>query len=1012
MNMNKRELMGKKELCLLIAMSLAGGVVHAQSTTGSIVGQVPAGTGETVTVQSTSGLQREAQVDSRGRYTVNQLPLGTYTVTLKHNGATAQTRSGVNLRVGQATDVSFNPEAASGDMAAKNLAGVNVTANTLPSIDVTSVDSRTVITAEQLRKLPLGFTAEAAALLAPGVVNNTGGFTTATGGSLASFGGAGANENAYYINGFNTTDPLKSEGGITLPYGSIDQEEVYTGGYSAQYGRSDGGVINMVGKRGSNEWHFGGQASWEPAFARAPATALYYENGLPTTPGQVAKYGDLYDARGENSYWVTTYDAYVGGPLIKDKLFFFASAEMAKQQGNSLGAVTSTSPYTDYHYSMPKWYAKVDWNINDSNILELTGASSKRETAADTYRYDYQNYQRGALFGHAANTKTGGDLWTAKYTGYLTDNLTLNAMYGKMHTAAFSEVAGYDPGLVYIENPQLQNPTLNGGDPRLTNQTVTSISDPGRGNRTTNLRVSLEYKLGDHTLTAGIDNLTAAALKQGAVDSGPGYYWSYNQTDHPGNDLNTGLGVGPTANYPNGAQGYYVKRQVDRALNNVRTSEHAQFIEDNWQVTDKLLLSLGLRDDQFTNYNAAALAYIKQNNQWAPRLGFAWDVNGDSSFKVYGNAGRYFLASPLEPALSAGSSELSTTQYFTYSGIDASGVPTGLTAMSGPVSANSNFGQLPDPKTVVAKNLKAMYQDEYMLGFSKTLGHDWLYGAKATRRVLRSSIDDFCDADTLAAIAAQQGVIMGPDNNGCHLINAGTDNTFVVADTNGQLHDVKATRQALGFPKMKRNYYALETFLEHPFDGQWFGNVSYTLSRSYGNTEGMTQSDAKSDGPQESADWDNGPIMVWSNGDQGNDHRHQFKAFGYYQITPEWLVSGKVTLQSGQPKVCLGLFPGNVDPAGYGSSYHYCNNVPVPPGSTGRLPWQRQLDLGVQYAPAFAAHKLALHLDVFNVFNAQGVTNIVPSYYRDSSGSPNPLYGTAQVTQSPRYARLSVTYDY
>jgi hypothetical protein len=332
--------------------------------------------------------------------------------------------------------------------------------------------------------------------------------------------------------------------------------------------------------------------------------------------------------------------------------------------------------------------------------------------------------------------------------------------------------------------------------------------------------------------------------------------------------------------------------------------------------------------------------------------------------------------------------------------------------MSGPVSANSNFGQLPDPKTVVAKDLKAMYQDEYILGFSKMLGDRWVYGAKATRRVLRSAIDDFCDLDAIAAKAAELGITLGPDNNGCHLINAGTSNTFIVSDDSGRLREVALSRKDLGFPKLKRNYYALDLFLEHPFDGSWYGRVDYTFSRSYGNSEGMTQSDVQSDGPQESADWDNGPIMLWSNGDQGNDHRHQFKAWGYYQVTPEWLVSGTLRLTSGQPRICLGLYPGNVDPAGYGSSYHFCNNEPTPPGSTGRLPWQRQLDLGVQYSPAFAAHRLAFHLDVFNVFDAQETINITPSYYRDSSGSPNPLYGTARVTQTPRYARLSVTYDY
>ncbi|MFC4764762.1 TonB-dependent receptor [Dyella koreensis] len=1000
---NKHAMMCRSRLSLLIAMVLASGGAYAQSTTGTIVGQVPAGMGDTVTVQSDNGLQRDVQVDSRGRYAASQLPLGNYTVTLKHNGQAVQTRDNVALRVGVTTDVSF------AEAAAKNLDGVKVTANALPAIDVTSVDSRTVITAEQLAKLPLGFSAEAIARLAPGAVNNAGGFTSATGGSLVSFGGSGANENAYYINGFNTTDPLKSEGGLTLPYGSIDQQEAYTGGYSAQYGRSDGGVLNMVGKRGSNEWHFGGMASWEPASLRSSANNWYYQNGQPNPPLAT---GTLYSPRSKNEYWITTYDAYVGGPLIKDKLFFFASAEMAKQQGSSVGNVTSSAPYQKYTYHMPKWYAKVDWNINDRNILELTGASNKRSYGADLYRYNFQQLAPGRFVSHADGTKNGGDLWSAKYTGYLTDSLTLTALYGKMRTTAFQQPVGYNPNLAYVSGITSQNPAITGGQPLFNSQNTTSLYDPGRGNATSNLRISLEYKLGDHTLTAGIDNLTAQALKQGRVTSGPGYSWTYGHSDHPTNPVDPGLGVGAPADFPNGATGYYVMKNVNSQLANVRTVEHAQYIEDNWQVNDKLLLSLGLRNDQFTNYNANSQPYIKQTAQWAPRLGFAWDVNGDSSFKVFGNVGRYYLASPLEPALSAAGAQTSTTQYFTYSGINPDGTPSGLTTMSPPVSANNNFGILPDPKTVTAKNLKSMYQDEYILGFSKTLGHDWLYGAKATRRVLRSAIDDFCDVDLITQKAQALGYNVSSLNS-CYLINAGRANTFIVLDDKGQHHEVPLSRGELNFPPMKRKYYELEAFLEHPFDGKWYGKLDYVFSRSYGNTEGWTQSNVQSDGPSESADWDNAPIMAYSNGDQGNDHRHQIKLWGFYQITPEWLVSGNFSLISGAPKVCLGLFPGdNPDPAGYGSSYHFCNGVPVTPGSIGRLPWQRQVDLGVKYTPMFAAQRLGLHLDVFNAFNSQPVVNITPSLYAKPDGTLNPLYGTPRVMQAPRYVRFSVTYDY
>ncbi len=1003
--MNVKGLPRTTQLGAMIALCLAGGAAVAQSTTGSISGQVPAG--DTVVIQGANGLSRSVRANSQGRYTASQLPLGEYTVTLKRDGKVVDTREHVVLTVGAAAQVSFAAPQEAEDMSA-----VTVSANALPSIDVSSVTSETVISAEQLAKLPLGFSAEAAAQLAPGAVDNNAGYKSPVGGSLVSFGGAGANENAYYINGFNTTDPFKSLGGLTLPYGSISQEQVLTGGYSAKYGRSDGGVVNMVGKRGTNEWHFGGKASWEPAFARASQSTLYYEHSLPTAPGQVEDYGSLYDARGEGNYWRTTYDAYLGGPLIKDKLFLFASVEAAKTEGTSLGPVTSVAPWSRYETRMPKWYAKLDWNINDRNILELTGASNKMHSSGTTYEYDYKQRRRGDGYARSNDVKTGGTMWVAHYTGYVTDQLTVSALYGKMTNPYYDVPPDVDPDLVYIGNPKLQNPALNGGVPRHTDQTVTSITDPRQKVRTSNLRLSLEYQLGNHTLTAGIDNLDLAMMHHGGSPTGPGYSWTYQHTDNPENPLVSGLGVGATADFPNGAEGYYVTQHVGIRNVSVHSSQRGQFIEDKWQVSPRFLLSLGLRNGEFTNYNPLGQAFIKQRNELAPRLGFSWDVYGDASFKVYGNAGRYFLATPLEPSFSAASSGIDTTQYFTYGGINADGTPADLTAMAPPVSANNHFGQPRDPKTVAVKDIKPMYNDEFMVGFTKTLGDAWLYGAKATRRVLRSAIDDGCLGDLIVEKARELGYddIELP---GCYMVNAGARNTFVVKTASGEYHDIPLSRKEIGYPELKRNYYALELFMEHPFDGRWFGKIDYVFSRSYGNTEGMTQSNVQSSGPQESADWDNVPIMVWSNGDQGNDHRHQIKAFGYYQINPQWLVSGSLRLISGQPRACLGLFPQpDSDPAGYGSLYHYCDYKPAPPGSRGRLPWTRQLDVGVTYKPAFAAQKLAFNLNVFNLFNAQTETNTYPSLYADSAGSPNPLYGTARVTQAPRYVRFSVTYDY
>ncbi|MBD8872942.1 TonB-dependent receptor [Rhodanobacter sp. DHB23] len=1016
MKSGRSVLLRQTSLASALGLLLASMAAHGQSTTSSIFGHVPVQAGESVTVSNGSGLSRTVGIDSQGRYNANQLPIGTYTVSLMRDGQVIQQRADVLLKVGVGSEVSFSGEAAAGGATnAKQLSGVSVSANAVPPIDVSSVDSRTVITADQLAKLPLAHTAEAVALLAPATNLGAGGAASTTGEPLISFGGSSSTENAYYLNGFNTTDPNNAEGGITLPYGSIDQEEVYTGGYSAQYGRSDGGVINMIGKSGTNDWHFGGQFLYEPSSMVASSNDTYYVSG--PAPFPVPGNPSLYDPRNQNSTWSSVYDLYLGGPIIKDKLFFFASAEMTHTQGNSVNSVESG---TDSHYkdTLPKWYAKVNWNITDSNLLELTGASEKSLTSGTVYNYDYSNLSDNGFKAYANDTKHGGDLWLAKFTSYITDKLTFTASYGSMKTRSYSENPEYDPSLTYVGGQVWQNPALNGGTPITNSQTVSEINNPGQNFVTTNLRMALTYALGDHTITAGIDNLRTAATDQDELTSGPGgYQWIYGYTKTPTVAINPGIGVGAPADYPNGASGYYAYKYIFNQGGNLFSAEHAEYIEDQWQVNDRLLLSIGLRDDGFTNSNASATPYMRQTKpQWAPRLGFSWDVFGDSSFKVFGNAGRYYLGSPIAPGDPA-NGYLATQQFYTYSGIAADGTPTGLTQMSAPVSANGAYGQTPDPRTMTATSLKAEDQDEFMLGFQKTAGPNWVYGAKLTRRILRHVIDDWCDTGALAAKAASEG-ITDANTDTCYYINPGEANTFAVQDPSGAFHSVTMSNADMVFPRAVRRYYGLETFLEHPFDGKWYGKISYTFSRSYGNSEGEGQSDIRAIGGTQNEDWDFPSLMVYADGPQGNDHTNVIKAYGYYAITPEWLVSANLNLTSGGPKYCLGFFPtatypaDPTDPVSYGSNYHFCNGQPSPPGASGRLPWMKQLDVGVHYRPAFADHKMSLGVDVINVFNGQAPLNLDANYNGDSAGTLNSLYGTPMVLQQPRYVRFGVTYDY
>ncbi|GLQ91648.1 TonB-dependent receptor [Dyella acidisoli] len=978
-------------------------MAYGQATTGSIFGQAPVAGGETVLIKSAIGLTREVSVDGDGHYSTGSLPLSNYTVTLIRDGHAVDTRSGIELKVGTATEISF--VVASVD--SKNLGTVTVTGSKVPPIDVTSVDARTVITSHQLDTLPLARTAEAIALLAPGVVSAYSGFTGPTGNPLVSFAGSSVTENAYYLNGFNTTDPLSGFGGITLPYGAIDQQEILSGGYGAAYGRSDGGVISQVGKRGSNDWHFGAQLQWTPRFAKGDLNDSYYVSGN--------KAGQIYQRNSDSKSWETMESAYLGGPIIRDKLYFFAALEGDKRRGNSVGNVTS--PYdTRYQDHDPKWYAKLDWNINDSNILELTGASSKDEYSGSHYNYSYSSSATGSFHDFDTSSKTAADVRIIKYTSYITDDLTFSLLYGKQKIVYYSAIPGYNGTLPYVGGPENENPAITGGSVITNSQTVQTFNNPNHRSTNTNLRLDVSYKLGDHTIIAGIDNQDTHDIDDGTTTAGPGYAWQYELGD-PSTPISGSPFVDAPGNYPGGSTGYFVAKDIFSTAASVRVKQRAQYIEDAWQVSDRWLVKAGLRNDQFTNFNPDGQAYLRLTKpQWAPRVGFSWDVNNDATLKVYGNVGRYFLAMPASVALRGAAGSTFTDQYFTYTGIDDRGIPIGLTAIrsstGGPISANNEYGQPPDPKTVASQNIKSEYQDEYLLGFSQQFHQAWAWGMKAQVRKIRNILDDICDTNTIANKAKVLGYSVDDSTlNGCYLSNPGRSNTYLIPNHESGYFPVTVTTQDFGFPPVKRNYYGLESFLEHPFDGKWYGKIDYVYSRSYGNSEGQVRSDIGQTDVSATVDWDFGKLMEYASGYLANDHKHQLKAYGSYQLTPEWMLSANVALISGSPKVCLGYYGADqTNPVGYGSYYHYCGGHPSRPGDAGRQPWQHVVSLEAEYRPAWAGKKLAFDVMLYNVFNESVATSTYALY--GTATAPNVNYDRVQFWSTPRYVRFGITYDY
>ena len=1010
---------------------------YAQSNaTGTVFGTVPAGAGDSVVIESVAtNAKRTATPDASGKFQATALPPGQYKVQLL-KGQTVVSSTEIEVLLGQGTEAVFASVAGAPVLQTVQVVGAR------RGIDVSSMNSNTTFTARDLAALPIAQNLTSIMLLAPEVVKADPRYA---GG--ASIGGGAPSENSYYINGFPVTNPLTQLGSMELPFGAIQQAQILTGGFGAEFGRSTGGVVNVTTKSGSNKIQGGVSYSIEPDSLRSREKNVYYDSGAnPATDGTIYKYNH------DNSSTKAMIGGYIGAPIIQDKLFFFFAADQTttRSSGNSsdpndlLGNIESSTKssngWTDAKDVNRRYLAKFDWNITDNHRLEYTGIGDNFTTDAKYYGFDYGTQSRfgppvySAFYKNQASLtpQVGGTANILKYTGNLTNDLTITALYGKSsssHQQTYTpDLGGSIAGVVYSGGPktaqyQFGQPNgLNYGTAQpLSGQ---NLNSPGAKDGTKSWRLDAEYTLGDHTLRAGLDDNKLSSNSAGQVSAG-GSVYSYRFTGTP-NGVRT---FGPytyvvnDGSGPISAAGYYVRQRTFSSITDARSDQSAQYIEDRWQATKNLLVSAGLRNESFKGFNGEGQAYIDSKNFVSPRLGAAWDVMGDSSLKVSGTLGRYSIQTPTHVAVRGAGVSTLVDQFFTYTGVDANGNPTGLKPLTAqPFSPDGETGLPKDPNSVAAKDLKPSYQDELTLGIEKALSAKLSVGGKVTYRKLGATLDDMCDDRPFAKYADDRGIDRTNWAFSCLSVNPGRTNKFLIDYTGTKNYTpVTLTASEMGFDKPKRSYLALDFFVEHPFSDGWFGKIAYTWSKSKGNTEGQTKSDNGQTDVAATSTWDFHEIMENTYGYLPSDRRHQIKAIGFYQFAPEWIVGGNFAASSGRPKNCNGNYGGTSpdgDYGGYGSIFFYCSfdggvtQVATQRGSQGRLPWNITLDANLTYQPAYVKG-LKLRLDVFNLFNRQSALAIRETHeLSGDSSTVLPNYGSVVSYSAPRYVKLTAQYDF
>ena len=958
-------------MAILLALTFlaTSTTVYPQTTSGAIYGNAAAGS--TVTAESVgTGFKRSITAAADGSYRIGTLPPGDYKVTLT-DGTISKTKD-AQVNVGSSTLVSSGSDVL-------ELTKFVVGGSSINPVDFTSTETVTVFTEKQIDLLPVARNPTSVALLAPGTTLGDTAF-----GNLASFGGASVAENAYFVNGFNISNFRNGLDPATVPFEFYSQFEVKTGAYSAEFGRSTGGVINASTKSGTNQYLAGVNVYYSPSGGYETLPDSYYTDAAGKS--QLLSYNSA-DVREQ-----LTANIFASGPIWKNKIFFYGLYQLRDNMSKDVtnAGTTILAQQSDD----PFWGAKLDITPFQNQRLEFTAF---RDTSRVIGTQNNYNLATGSITGTPAITYSdrGGETYIGRYSGTFFEKLTISALYGKS-TQDLTD-SGSDDIIPVVYDGRSGTLIHKAGNPNIA---ISEAEDQREA-----MRLDAEYAFslgGTHRLRAGFDredNLSGDFTRY----SGGHYYRYYNI---PSSGIVNGTPVPAAANVG------YVRDRVYKSGGSFAVKSDAWYLEDNWALMqNRLNLRLGLRSESFENQNSAGGTFIKVDNQMAPRIGASYDLFNDKKTKIYANFGRYHLPVASNTNVRLAGGETFTQDFYLLTSVKPDSQPV-IGAKIGPQVVLAD-GKIGDVRTLVDLDIAPMYQDEWVVGFQHAINKQLLLGVRYTNReIAGTAMDDMLVDHALTAWG---------NANGFKGFNATGENHYVLANPgrpirtfwdfsgNGTLEaneEALLTTAQLNYPKAIRKYNAVEVTLEKVFDGKWAAQLSYTWAKSEGNYEGWVLSDNGQDDAGITQLFDTPDLTRNTYGLLPNDRRHQFKAFGSYAVTRELSLGLNMLLASGRPINKIVPYNDAILASAYGVSY-----LRVPRGSAGTTDWQFRTDLSVVYRPKWSKDRLVLTLDIFNLLNGSTATEVFESY-EDDGGDRDYRWGAETSWQAPRFLRLSASFEY
>lgn len=933
-------------LMLIAALAVPA---FAQEQRGSVEGFVKDASGAvlpgaTVEASSPGSVTRTAVADGVGSYRFPSLPPGTYRLTATLQGFQSKSVDEVHVYLGQIKKVDF----------ALPVSGVTETVTVTaesPMIDVRQSSRATSIRAEQVELLPKGRDFTTLVTQAPGAnqENKSGGL---------SIDGASASENRYIIDGIETTNLQNGTSGKNVIVDFIEEVQVKSSGYTAEFGGATGGVINAVTKSGTNDLHGSALYSFEGSSlegARRPTLRTSLSN---SNAAEYVDYPKDDRVRHEPGFAL-------GGPIAKNRMWFFGAYQPALTTNDR--SVTTTSAANPA--------AATAATTQKVQVQYITGNVTSQLSDSTRLRVAYNNsYSKTDGLLPALN---GLDPSGTNYTKI--QEFPNYSVSGNLDWVASSKLLFGVRGGYYMSDQHDSNVTEQPLYRWTTTNNIGFLDVPASLQRSTgftsiptNLKVTKDQQT---RLYFQADSTVYATM-------GGTHQFKFGvQADRVGNNVLNGESRQRVSIFWNqalsgnrGTYGYYsvrsnavAPRQGLITEGDISTTNIGLFAQDAWTINNKLTVNLGVRTERERVPTYTTGADIPEfgiefgfGMKLAPRVGFAYDIKGDGSWKAFGSWGIFYDIFKLELPRGSFGGDKWLEYYYTLDNynwntlVDATNCPP---ACSGTLFRTTDFRHPSFGADSIEPDLKPMKQQEMTFGLDHQLN----------------------DVMSLQLHYVHKQVDRAIEDTGA--LDANSNEIYIIANPGEGLTSLAYTNPNVPLPKPVRDYDSVELAYEKRMRNNWYLRTSYLWSRLYGNYSGLSQSDENGrTSPNVGRLWDY-PLMMFQDGGTAalgplaTDRPHQFKAQFIYQFGFGTSFGANEYIASGLPVSReVGIYPGNNLPVNY-----------LGRGSDGRTPMYSQTDIFVQHSFTMGGRSLQVSFNVLNLLNQDTAVSRFSTYQQGNN---------------------------